>query len=71
MKKIGMIIIVIGLLATLFGGVNYVTKKKIVDIGKLEITQSKNHVMEWWSPYIGIAVIVLGVGMVLYGRKKE
>ena len=70
MKKIGMIIIVIGLLATLLGGFNYITKKKIVDIGNLEITQSKNHVMAW-SPFIGIAVIVFGAGMVIYGRKKE
>jgi uncharacterized membrane protein YidH (DUF202 family) len=70
MKKVGMFLIAIGLLAALLGGINYVTKKKIVDVGNLEITQSKNHVMAW-SPFIGIAVIVLGVGIVLYGRKKD
>ena len=69
MKKIGLFIIGIGIVVTLLGGFNYVTKKKIVDIGNLEITTNKNHVMEW-SPYIGVAVIVLGIGVVLYGRKK-
>ena len=61
--------IAIGLLITLLGGFNFITKKKIVDIGNLEITTNKNHVMEW-SPYIGVAVMVLGIGVVLYGRKK-
>jgi LPXTG-motif cell wall-anchored protein len=69
MKNIGLFIIAIGILATLLGGFNYVTKKKIVDVGNLEITTNKNHVMSW-SPFIGIAVIILGVGVVLYGRKK-
>jgi len=69
MKNVGLFIIAIGILATLLGGFNYVTKKKIVDVGNLEITTNKNHVMSW-SPFIGIAVIILGVGVVLYGRKK-
>jgi LPXTG-motif cell wall-anchored protein len=69
MKKIGMFIIGLGLLATLFGGFNFVTKKKIIDVGNLEITTNKNHVMDW-SPLFGIALIVVGAGLVLYGRKK-
>ena len=69
MKNVGLFIIAIGILATLLGGFNYVTKKKIVDVGNLEITTNKNHVMSW-SPFIGIAVIILGVGVVLYSRKK-
>jgi uncharacterized membrane protein YidH (DUF202 family) len=69
MKNIGLFIIAVGILATILGGFNFVTKKKIVDVGNLEITTNKNHVMAW-SPFIGIAVIILGVGVVLYGRKK-
>ncbi len=69
MKQIGFILLVVGILITAYTGFNYVTKEKVVDIGPLEITQDKNHSVAW-SPIIGIAVIVLGGGLVLFGNKK-
>jgi hypothetical protein len=70
MKASGLVIIVIGLLITLFTGFNYVTKKKVVDIGNLEITADKNHAVTW-SPLVGIIVMVVGGGVYLYGLKKQ
>ena len=69
MKQAGTIIFVVGILLTAFAGINFVTKKKVVDIGKLEITKDENHVMDW-SPTIGIVVMVIGGGLYLYGSKK-
>ncbi len=68
MKTIGIIILAVGLLITTITGFNYVTKEKVVDVGSLEITQNKNHFMSW-SPIVGIAVMVIGGGVFLYGRK--
>ena len=70
MKTAGIVILVVGLLITLFTGFNYVTKEKVVDIGNLEITKDKNHSMVW-SPLLGIAVMVVGGGVLLYGAKKQ
>lgn len=70
MKKIGIIIFAIGLLITLFAGFNFVTQKKIVDIGELQITRDKNHIVTW-SPLIGVAVMVVGGGMFLFGQKNH
>jgi len=70
MKTAGIIILVIGLLITVFTGFNFVTKKKVVDIGKLEITRDKNHGLAW-SPLIGVAVMVIGGGVYFYGAKKQ
>ncbi|MBP6184295.1 MAG: hypothetical protein KA479_05095 [Saprospiraceae bacterium] len=70
MKQIGFILLVVGILITAYTGFNYVTKEKVVDIGPLEITQDKKHAVAW-SPIIGIAVIVLGGGLVLFGNKKS
>ena len=69
MKKVGIIIIVIGLALTLFTAFTYFTKEKIVDIGKIEITADKPHHFSW-SPLIGIAV--MGIGGVIFwqGSKK-
>jgi len=70
MKQAGLIILVIGILLTLFAGFNFVTKKKVVQIGKLEITKDENHIMDW-SPVAGIAVTLIGGGIYFYGMKKQ
>jgi LPXTG-motif cell wall-anchored protein len=68
-KTLGLIIIVIGLIMTLYTGFNYVTKEKVVDIGAIEITKDKDHTTSW-SPFIGIGVMVIGGVVFLYGKKK-
>ena len=68
-KTIGLIIIGIGLIMTLYTGFNYVTKEKVVDIGSVEITADKDHTASW-SPFIGIGVMVIGGVVFLYGKKK-
>jgi len=69
MKKIGAVIFVIGLLATVFAGFNLVTREKVVDIGDLEITANKNHIMDW-SPAIGVALMIVGGVVYVFGEKK-
>jgi len=69
MKNAGILILVVGLIFTLFTGFKYVTKKKIVDIGELEITANQNHFVNW-SPLIGIVIMGAGVGIYLFGKKN-
>ncbi|MBU1101925.1 MAG: hypothetical protein KKA84_16115 [Bacteroidetes bacterium] len=68
-KIIGLIIVVIGLLMTLYTGFEYVTREKIIDLGSVEITAEKEHSANW-SPYIGLGVIVIGGIIFLNGKKK-
>jgi hypothetical protein len=70
MKKVGLVLLVLGVLITIFNGVNFVTKEKVVDIGSLEISADKNHSVNW-SPYLGVALIVLGGGAYLLAGKKS
>jgi hypothetical protein len=69
MKKAGIVVIVIGLLLTIITGFNFFTKKKVVDIGKLEITQSEPHRVKW-SPYAGVGIMIVGGIILLVGSKK-
>jgi hypothetical protein len=69
MKKIGMIILLVGLGLTLFTTITYFTKEKVVDLGKVEITRNKPHRINW-SPLIGVAVIGIG-GVVLWQANKK
>ena len=70
MKTAGIIIIIIGLLMTLHTGFSYVTKEKVVDLGKLEITKDDEHNVRW-QPYLGIGMIVIGGVVLILDRKKS
>jgi hypothetical protein len=70
MKQTGIIVLIIGLVITVFTGFNFMTREKVVDLGELEITQNKKHGISW-SPIIGIVVMVVGGGMVLFGTVKK
>ncbi|MDZ4845429.1 MAG: hypothetical protein SH857_07770 [Chitinophagales bacterium] len=70
MKTTGIALLVIGILITVFTGFNFFTKKKVVDIGNLEISRDKKHSVEW-SPIVGVVVMIVGGGIYLYGTKKQ
>lgn len=69
MKTTGIIILVIGLVLTIFTAFTFFTREKVVDIGKIEITRDKPHYLNW-SPLIGIAVMGIG-GVVLWRASKK
>ncbi len=68
MKKAGIVIMVVGVILTLFTAVTFFTKKKVVDLGSLEITADKPHHVRW-SPLIGIAIIGVGGVITLVSKK--
>lgn len=69
MKKIGIIIVILGLALTIFTAITFFTREKVVDIGSLEITANKPHHVSW-SPLIGLAVMGIGGVVVLMSPKK-
>jgi len=70
MKTVGIIILIVGLVMTLYTGFTYVTKEKVVDLGNLEITTDNQHSVQW-QPYVGIGAMVIGGAILLLGRKKS
>jgi uncharacterized membrane protein YidH (DUF202 family) len=70
MKKLGIVIIVIGLLIIAFAGFRFVTKEKVVDLGSVQITRDKSHLLDW-SPAVGGGIIAIGAGVYLLGAKKQ
>ena len=43
MKTIGIIIVALGILMIVYTGFNYVTTKKVVDIGTIQINKETTH----------------------------
>jgi hypothetical protein len=69
MKKAGIVIMIIGLVLTLFTAFSYFTREKVVDLGNVEIISNKRHVLTW-SPAVGIAALVIGVALFSIPVKK-
>lgn len=66
-KTLGIVLIVLGILMTVYTGFNYVTTEKVVAIGPIEINAKKNNPVQW-TPIIGVLVIIGGV--IIIGRSK-
>jgi hypothetical protein len=69
MKTAGIILLVLGLLMTIYSGYTYVTKEKVLDIGGIEITSDKEHTINW-QPYVGLGIIVIGGTVLVMSKKK-
>jgi hypothetical protein len=69
MKKVAILIILIGLVLTIFTAFTFFTREKVVDIGNVEIARNKPHDVKW-SPLIGIAIMGIG-GVILWTSYKK
>ena len=69
MKKAGIVILILGLLLTIFTAFTYFTKEKVVDIGKVHVTRNEPHNLNW-SPLFGIAVMGIGGVVLLVSSKR-
>jgi len=69
MKNAGLVVIVLGILMTLFTGFNVITKKKVVDLGAVEINKEEKTPI-YWSPVTGLILIGVGGILIFAGRKK-
>ena len=70
MKKAGLLILVFGLVITLFTGYNYVTKEKIVEIGNLGIVAEEASRTNG-SHKVGISVMLVGGIIFIVGGRGE
>lgn len=69
MKRIGMLLIAIGVVMMVITGFSFATREKVVDIGDLEIEGNRNHRVEW-PPIAGGVLLVAGVAVLLSEKRK-
>jgi hypothetical protein len=69
MKKLGIIIIVLGILLTIFSGISFKREETLFELGEVELTHDKEESVNW-PQWIGFASIAAGVVILLVGRKK-
>jgi hypothetical protein len=69
MKLVGIILIVLGILALVYQGVQYTSKEKILDIGSIKLSADTKKTIPL-PPIVGAVAIIAGVALILTDRKK-
>jgi hypothetical protein len=70
MRTNGAILLLVGLVMTVFTGFGLVTKQKVVDLGSVEISANKKTPV-YWSPITGGVFVMAGVVLIALGRKTK
>ena len=65
----GLVLLVLGTLALLYGGLSYTSKDTIVDAGPIHITADKKHGVAV-PPLVGALLLAGGVALLVMGRKQ-
>ncbi|MBN2861671.1 MAG: hypothetical protein JXN62_00825 [Bacteroidales bacterium] len=69
MKKFGYVLILAGLLLTIFTTVTFFTRERVAKIGDINITANKKHNLKW-TPVLGIVVMAVG-GVLVWQAPKN
>ena len=65
----GVALIILGIIMFAYTGVDFITTKKVVDVGPIKIDKEENHPIQW-SPIVGIVLFIGGIVLVVRGRKN-
>jgi hypothetical protein len=66
-RTIGLVLVVLGLLGLAWGGFNYTTREKVVDIGPIHVSGDKTHTVPV-PPIAGAVALIGGVALLLAGK---
>ena len=64
----GLVLIAFGLIGLVWGGVNYTTREKVVDIGPLHVSGDKTHTIPL-PPIAGVVALIGGIVLLVAGKK--
>jgi drug/metabolite transporter (DMT)-like permease len=70
MKILGILLIVVGVVALIYGGFSYTTSKKAVDMGPIQINHKENHSVPL-PPVLGVIAILGGGALLYFGGKSR
>jgi drug/metabolite transporter (DMT)-like permease len=68
MKAAGVVLIVLGVLALVYGGFTYTHEKKVVDLGPIQASKKETNTVPL-PPILGVVAIIGGGVLVFTGKK--
>lgn len=69
MKIAGVILVLAGVVALIYGGFSFTTQKKAVDMGPIQIDKTEHHSVPL-PPLLGVIAIVGGGALFYFGVKE-
>jgi hypothetical protein len=64
MRTVAVVLIAIGLIGILWGGINYTTREKVIDLGPIQATADKEHHIPL-PPIAGAIALIGGIVLLL------
>jgi len=64
---IGILLVIAGVIVVAMRGIPYTKSRNEVEVGPLKVTSQERGTV---PPYVGVAAIVVGGGLVFAGRKR-
>ncbi|MEX0966196.1 MAG: hypothetical protein WD077_03090 [Bacteroidia bacterium] len=68
-KTIGVILIIFGLAGLIYGGIDYATKDKVLDLGPLEVRAEDDDQIGW--PVIAGGILLIGGVIIVASSGKK
>jgi uncharacterized membrane protein YidH (DUF202 family) len=65
---LAVILIIIGVIALAYGGLNFTTKEKVAEVGPLKLEKDKTHSVPL-PPILGVLALVGGVALLVVSRR--
>ena len=69
MKPLGLILVIIGILALVYGGISYNRERTVIDMGPFKATATEQHNIPF-SPIVGGIAIVCGLALLVVPRRR-
>jgi hypothetical protein len=68
MKAAGIVLMILGVIALIYGGITYTTHKKVLDVGPIQAEKKETHTIPL-PPVLGVLAILGGGALVWVGGK--
>ena len=70
MKIAGVLLIVLGVVALIYGGISYTNREKVLDVGPIEATTETRETIPL-PPILGALALVGGVALMIAGSRRR
>lgn len=68
MRLLGIVLIIAGILAIVYGGFNYTKQRTVLDVGPITAKVDEKKTVPI-SPLLGAGILIAGIAIVVAGRK--
>jgi uncharacterized membrane protein YidH (DUF202 family) len=69
MRLLGVVLVVLGLLALVYGGITYTKREKVIDLGPLQATTTEKKQIPF-PPIAGGLAVLAGAVMIVAGGRR-